>query len=128
MTRTVIHTDDAPAPPAHVPLAQGARIGNLLQVAGQLGQDPKTGELVEGGIGAQTERALKNVEAILQSAGAGFADVLMMRVYLTDLTHFPELNRAYWQIVGTQPPPRTTICVGLPGDCLVEVDALAVLP
>jgi reactive intermediate/imine deaminase len=127
MTRILIHTDGAPTPPPHVPLSQGARIGNLLQVAGQLAQDPVTGDLVEGGIGAQAERALLNVQAILEAGGATFADVIMMRVYLTEVSHFPELNAAYWRIVGSEPPPRTTICVGLPGDFLVEVDALAVL-
>jgi 2-iminobutanoate/2-iminopropanoate deaminase len=127
MTRTIITTDEAPAVPGHVPLVQGLRIGNLLHAAGQVGQDPQTGELVSGGVAAQAERTLLNVRAILEAAGASFRDVLMMRVYLTDAAHFPELNEVYRRIVGDEPPPRTTICVDLPGDFLIEVDALAVL-
>jgi reactive intermediate/imine deaminase len=123
----VINTDRAPAVPPHVPLAQGLRIDNVVQVAGQVGQHPDTGELVPGGISAQTEQTLNNVAAILDAAGASFADVVMMRVYITDLAHFPELNAVYRRIVGDNPPPRTTIGVALPGDFLVEVDALAVL-
>jgi reactive intermediate/imine deaminase len=125
--RTVIATSRAPSVPPSVPLVQGLSIGDFIQVAGQVGLDPATGELVAGGIVEQTTRTLQNVEAVLEAAGAAFVDVLMMRVYLRHLSDVPEVNDVYRRIVGEQLPPRTTVGVELPGEFLVEVDALAVL-
>ncbi|MHA6803541.1 RidA family protein [Salinifilum ghardaiensis] len=126
MDRTVITTDDAPRPAAGIPLSQGVRKGNLVQVSGQTGVDPATGKPVEGDVRAQTEQALRNVFAILEASGAGAQDVLMLRVYLTDVAHFAEMNETYARVVGEPFPARTTVYVGLPPGLLVEIDALAV--
>ncbi|GAB2749414.1 Rid family hydrolase [Salinifilum aidingensis] len=126
MDRTVITTDDAPRPAAGIPLSQGVRKGNLVQVSGQTGVDPATGKPVEGDVRAQTEQALRNVFAILEASGAGVQDVLMLRVYLTDVAHFAEMNETYARVVGEPFPARTTVYVGLPPGLLVEIDALAV--
>lgn len=127
MTRTVISTDEAPTPPASIPLSQGVRKGNILQVSGQTAVSPATGKLVEGGVAEQTEQVLRNVIAILEADGSGLQDVVMLRVYLTDLSHFAEMNDTYARMVGEPFPARTTVYVGLPTGLLVEIDALAVV-
>ncbi|NYH78382.1 reactive intermediate/imine deaminase [Actinopolyspora biskrensis] len=127
MSTSVITTPNAPRPPAGVPLSQAVRKGNLVQVSGQTGVDPTTGEPVSGSVAEQTEQALRNVFAILDEAGSGPGDVLMLRVYLTDVAHFAEMNETYARVVGEPYPARTTVYVGLPPALLVEIDALAVL-
>lgn len=129
MSKTVVRTDNAPTPIAS--FSQGAGKGGLLQVAGQVGFLPETSLLVGPGLREQIFQTLRNVEAVLVAGGSGWADVIMMRVYLTDTAHFPELNAAYdeW-FTKVLPeggfPARTTVYVGLPAGLLVEIDALAV--
>jgi 2-iminobutanoate/2-iminopropanoate deaminase len=125
MAKVAINTEHAPKPPAA--FAQGSRKGNILQVAGQVAFDPKTGEVVGTTVAEQARKAFANIEAVLEAAGSGFADVVMVRVYLTDTTHFAEFNETYNQLVSEPYPARTTVYVGLPAGLLVEVDALAVL-
>jgi reactive intermediate/imine deaminase len=129
MAKTEIRTDDAPTPVAA--FTQGVRKGGVVQVAGQVGIDPGTGQVVGTGVGEQARRALDNVTAVLAAGGAGWDDVVMVRVYLTDTTHFAELNGVYGEFmadrVTTPYPARTTVYVGLPTGLLVEIDALAVL-
>jgi reactive intermediate/imine deaminase len=131
-TRTAITTTDAPAP-AHT-YSQAVRKGPMLQVSGQGPVDPASGEyLFPGDVAAQTERTLQNVEAILTAAGAGFDDVIMLRVYLTTRDDFAAMNEAYGAFVTARCasgvlPSRTTVMTGLPrAEMLVEIDALAVL-
>lgn len=125
MTRTVITTEHAPSLPA--PLSQGIRKGPVLQVSGQLPLAPETGAVVGTTVAEQTARALRNVAAVLEAAGAGFEDVVMLRVYLTDPAHLAQMNEAYAAAVGTPFPARTTVYMQLPPGLLVEIDALAVL-
>lgn len=125
MTRTVITTENAPTLPA--PLSQGIRKGPILQVSGQLPFDPTTGQVVGTTVAEQTTQVLRNVTAVLKAAGAGLEDVVMLRVYLTDPAHLPELNEAYAAAVGEPFPARTTVYMQLPPGLLVEIDALAVL-
>jgi 2-iminobutanoate/2-iminopropanoate deaminase len=125
MPKTAITTDGAPAPAASY--SQAVRKGDILQVAGQVPIDPATGQLVGPGVSDQVRQALRNVQAILHAAGGDFDDVLMMRVYLTDVSHFAEMNDVYRTFVEEPFPARTTVYVGLPEGMLVEIDALAVL-
>jgi reactive intermediate/imine deaminase len=130
MPKTEIRTDDAPTPVAA--FAQGVRKGNVVQVAGQVGIDPGTGQVVGTAVAEQARRTLANVAAVLTAGGATFDDVVMIRVYLTDTAHFADLNEVYGQFIAehvlAQPyPARTTVYVGLPKGLLVEIDALAVL-
>jgi reactive intermediate/imine deaminase len=125
MSRTVIQP--AGAAPLPVPLSPGIRKGNILQVAGQVGVDPASGDLAGTTVAEQTRQVLRNVEAVLATGGAGFDDVVMLRVYLTDTAHFAEMNETYGAIVPRPYPARTTVYVGLPAGLLVEIDALAVL-
>ncbi|MFL6073721.1 MAG: RidA family protein [Mycobacteriales bacterium] len=117
-------TSGAPAPAG--PYSQGVRRGSVLALAGQAGFDPATGQLVDG-VAAQTRQALTNLGAVLAEAGASFADVVMMRVYLTDPEHFAVMNQVYSEFVTAPFPGRTTVYVGLPPGMLVEIDGLAVL-
>ena len=132
IAKAAVTTDRAPAP-AHT-FSQGVRAGSLLQVSGQGPVDPATGEYVcLGDIRSQTERTLANVEAVLAAGGAGFADVIMLRVYLASREDFAAMNDAYGQFLGARLdggvlPARTTVIVGLPREeMLIEVDALAAL-
>ncbi len=125
MAKTEIHTEHAPTPVAA--FAQGVRKGNILQIAGQVGIDPATGKVVGPTVGEQARQTLRNLVAVLEAAGSSMADVVMMRVYLTDTAHFTDLNEAYGEFVTAPYPARTTVYVGLPTGLLVEIDALAVL-
>ncbi|MBB3665360.1 MULTISPECIES: RidA family protein [Prauserella salsuginis group] len=122
---TSISTGRAPKPVANY--SQARRKGNIVQVAGQVGIDPATGEVVAGDVGSQTRQVLANIEAILDEAGASMTDVVMLRVYLTEPAHFAEMNAAYNALVPEPFPARTTVYVGLPPGFLVEIDAMAVL-
>ncbi|MFB7500317.1 RidA family protein [Streptomyces sp. NPDC056161] len=121
-------------PPAQ--FSHGVRKGNILQVAGQVGFLPaepgKPPTPAGPALREQTLQTLANVKAILEEGGASWDDVLMIRVYLTDVAHFAELNEIYNAYFEeqrlTQPPAaRTTVYVGLPAGLLIEIDALAVL-
>lgn len=126
MSKTEIRTAEAPTPVAA--FSQGVRKGGILQVAGQVAFDPATGDVVGTTVAEQTRRTLRNVVAVLAAGGATLADVVMLRVYLTDTAHFAEMNEAYGEFMTDAPfPARTTVYVGLPAGLLVEVDALAVV-
>jgi 2-iminobutanoate/2-iminopropanoate deaminase len=124
MARTFIQPESH-AKPA-VPLSHGVRKGNILQVAGQVAFN-SANEIVGTTVAEQTRQVLDNVKAVLEAGGASLDDVVMYRVYLTDVAHFAELNKAYAEYLGSDFPARTTVYVGLPPGLLVEIDALAVV-
>jgi 2-iminobutanoate/2-iminopropanoate deaminase len=100
--------------------------GDLVFVSGQLGVDPATGEMVEGGIGPQTEQVMKNVGAILEAAGSSLANVLQVSIFLVDLADFDGLNEVYAGFVGPDFPARATVQIGaLPSGALVEIAVTA---
>jgi 2-iminobutanoate/2-iminopropanoate deaminase len=123
--REVFHTDRAPAPVAAY--SQACASGPILSVAGQVGIDPRTGGIVEGGAGPQTEQALRNLDAVLTAGGAAIDDVIRMDCYLTTADHLAAFNEVYarW-FPAPAPPARTTVFVGLADGLLVELTALAV--
>jgi 2-iminobutanoate/2-iminopropanoate deaminase len=124
MTRQVFHTDAAPEPVASY--SQACRIGNIVALAGQVGIDPATGQMVSGGVGPQTEQALRNVQAVLAAAGCDLDDVVRVDCYLTSGDHFPAFNEVYARWFPTAPPARATVIVGLAAGLDVEITALAV--
>ena len=124
MTRQAISTGNAPA--ALAAYSQAIRSGDMVFCAGQLGMDPATGELVDGGIEAQTERALKNLIAVLDAAGLSFDDVVKTTCFLADINDFAAFNTVYIRFMPDPPPARSTFQVGaLPRGGLVEIEAIA---
>jgi 2-iminobutanoate/2-iminopropanoate deaminase len=111
------------------PYSPGVIAGNFVFVSGQAGRDPATGQL-PASVEAQTEQALRNVEAILNAAGSGLAHVVRCGVFLVDIGEFPKMNGVYARVFGSHRPARTTVEVSdLPGEgLLVEIDAMAVIP
>jgi 2-iminobutanoate/2-iminopropanoate deaminase len=120
-----IQTDRAPA--AIGPYSQAIVANGFIFTAGQIALDPKSGQIVEGDVVAQAERVLQNLRAILEEAGAGFADVVKTTVFLSDMADFPRVNEAYAKAFGSARPARSTVqAAGLPRGVFVEIEAIAV--
>jgi len=127
MTRHAVATAGAPA--AIGPYSQGIATGQLVFCSGQIGLDPASGSLVEGGVEAQAERALRNLAAVLDAAGCSFGDVVKTTLFLADIADFTTVNGVYGRFMPDPPPARSTFAVGaLPKGALVEVEAIAVRP
>jgi len=124
--------DVADAPRAIGPYSQAQVVrlhggGRLVFTSGQVGFDPKSGELVAGGITEQTAQVMKNLTAVLAGAGLTMADVVKTTVYLAEMQDFKAMNEVYGRHFTDAPPARTTIAAaGLPRDARVEIDAVAV--
>ena len=126
LMREAITTPEAPA--AIGPYSQAIKAGNLLFLSGQIPLDPRTGNLVEGGIEAQTRQVFSNIAAILKAAGAGFDNVVSVGVFLADMNQFGKVNEIYATYFSSPAPARATVQVArLPKDCLVEIQVTAVL-
>jgi 2-iminobutanoate/2-iminopropanoate deaminase len=126
MERQVIHTDQAPK--AIGPYSQAIKIGDFVFTAGQLGLDPASGNIVEGGIEAETRRSLQNLTAVLQKAGTSMANVVKTTVFLRDMNDFAKMNAVYGEFFPTNPPARSTVQVArLPKDGAVEIEVVASL-
>ena len=124
MSKQIVLTAQAPAPIG--PYSQAVRCGNLLFLSGQIPLDPATGQIVEGGVAVQTERVLRNLAAVLESAGASLAQVLKTTVYLKDLADFGAMNEVYGRFFGANPPARSTLqAARLPRDASIEIDLIA---
>jgi 2-iminobutanoate/2-iminopropanoate deaminase len=122
--RRTIETEDAPKPVG--PYAQAVLAGELIFLAGQIGLDPATGRLVEGGTREQLVRVLDNLAAVLRAAGHGLADVVKTTVYLVDLTEMALVNEVYGRYFPVPHPARATVQVAaLPAGARVEVEAVA---
>jgi 2-iminobutanoate/2-iminopropanoate deaminase len=114
------------APKAIGPYSQGIRVNGFLFTAGQVALDPKTGELVAGGIAEQTSRALENLRAILVEAGSSMAQVVKTTVFLVDMADFAAMNEVYGRAFGSHRPARSTVAVAaLPRGARVEIEAVA---
>ncbi len=117
----------AGAPAAIGPYSQAVRANGFLFCSGQIPLDPGTGKLVDGGIEAQTERVMKNIEAVLTAGGTTLRSVVKTTVYLVDLGDFPAMNAVYGKFFPEDPPARATVqVVKLPAGARVEIDATAV--
>jgi 2-iminobutanoate/2-iminopropanoate deaminase len=117
------------APRAIGPYSQATRANGFLFTAGQVGFDPATGELVDGGITEQTARVLENLKAILAAEGLGLSNVVKTTVFLVDMNAFAAMNEVYARAFGDHRPARSTVAVAaLPRGAQVEIDAIAVLP
>lgn len=109
------------------PYSQAIKAGGFIFIAGQIPLDPQTQKLVDGGIGPQTERVLRNISEILRAAGCDIARLVRCVVYLRDMNDFAQMNASYEKFFQRQPPVRTTVGVSrLPRDCLIEIEGTAV--
>ena len=121
MNKTAITSPEL-APPVG-PFTQAIEVGGFLYLSGQVGQDPATGKVVEGGIVAETERVFQNLEAVLKAAGRNFDHVARAGVYLTNMSDFGAMNSIYAKHFSEPFPARTTIAVAaLPLGACVEID------
>lgn len=124
--KKVLRSNDAPTPVASY--SQAVRAGKFVFCSGQIPLDPRTHELVTGGIEAQTRRVLDNLGAVLAEAGLGYGDVVKCTVFLADLADFAAFDGAYAHYFGASPPARSTVQVaGLPRGARIEVEAIALM-
>lgn len=122
----IIHTTGAPK--AIGPYSQAVVAGGFVFCCGQGPIDPATGQVTGTEIAAQTERVLKNLEAVLEAAGSSLSRVVKTTVYLKDLNDFKRMNEVYARFFPKDPPARATIeAARLPLDTLVEIDAIALV-
>jgi 2-iminobutanoate/2-iminopropanoate deaminase len=116
------------APRAIGPYSQALRAGGFLFTAGQVGFDPTTGELVDGGIAEQTRQVLQNIRAILEAGGSGLAQVVKTTVFRVDMADFGAMNEVYAEAFGAHRPARSTVAVAaLPRGARVEIEAVAAI-
>lgn len=122
-----VATDRAPA--AIGAYSQAVRSGDWLFCSGQIGLDPATGELVEGGVEVETRRVLANLSAVLEAGGCGWPDVVRATIYLVSIDDFARVNEIYAAVVGPSRPARAAVGVAaLPRGARVEIDAIARIP
>ena len=120
-------TTDA-APKAIGPYSQGVIANGFLYTAGQIALDPNTMEIVPGDVKAQTERVMKNLDAILTAGGASLARVVKTTVFLADMGDFAAMNEVYAKWFGAHKPARSTVAAKtLPRNVLVEIDVVALV-
>jgi len=116
------------APKALGPYAQAIVAGGMVYCAGQIPLDPKTGEIVAGGIAEQTRQVLANLRAVLKQAGSDLDKAVKTTVFIKDMNNFAAMNEVYGkpEYFGTQPPARSTVEVArLPRDVMVEIEVVA---
>ena len=123
--KRIVETKDAPA--AIGPYSQGVmNDGRIIFTAGQIGIDPESGELVEGGVVAQTEQTMKNIGAILEAALSSFDHVMKVTIFLADMNDFAAVNEVYAKYFTDAPPARSTVQVAaLPKGARVEIECVA---
>ncbi|MET0501648.1 MAG: RidA family protein [Candidatus Binatia bacterium] len=124
MTRETVQTDNAPK--AIGPYAQAIKANGFLYTAGQIPIDPKTGNIVEGDIRAQTRQVLENLKAVLQAGGSSLDRVVKATVFLKHMADFAAMNEVYAQYLDGAKPARSTVAVAeLPRGALIEIDLVA---
>jgi len=122
--KKIISTSDAPA--AIGPYSQAIRAGSTIYCSGQIPLDPKTGQIISGGIDAQTRRVLDNIAALLKAEGLGFGNIVKTTIFLTNLGDFQTVNDVYGSYFKSQPPARSTVQVSaLPKGANIEIEVIA---
>src|SRR5262245_44269836 len=126
MTREVVQTDKAPK--AIGPYEQAIKANGFIYTAGQIPIDPKTANLVEGDISAQTRQVLGNPKAVLEAGGSALDRVVKATVFLKNMADFAAMNEVYAQYLGRAKPARATVAVAeLPRGALIEIDLVALV-
>jgi 2-iminobutanoate/2-iminopropanoate deaminase len=123
MNKETIYTKNAPEPIG--PYSQAIKFNNIVFTSGQIGIDPKTGNLVDGGIKEQTKQTIENLINILAAGGSDISNVIKVTVFLKDITEFAAMNEVYAEYFGTSKPARSTIeAARLPRDAKIEMDTI----
>lgn len=124
--KKIVSTTDAPA--AIGPYSQGVRVGSTIYFSGQIPLDPKTGQMVSGGIDAQTKRVMENIAGLLKSENLGFENVVKTTIFLADMNDFQTVNEIYGSYFTQAPPARSTVQAGaLPKGARVEIETIAIV-
>ena len=124
MEKKIIRTDNAPAPIG--PYSQAVQAGNMLFISGQVAIDPKTGNISQEDIKAETKQVMENLKAILNEAGMDFSNVVKTSIFLMDMGQFAQVNEVYGSYFSDNPPARETVQVaGLPRGVNVEISMVA---
>lgn len=123
--KSIIYTDKAPEPIG--PYSQAVLTGNMLFISGQIPIDPATNQLITGSIGDEARQVMKNLEALLSASGLSFESVVKATIFLSDMSHFAEVNEIYGSYFISNFPARETVAVlGLPKNVNVEISMIAV--
>ena len=126
MKRQIISTTEAPS--AIGPYSQAVQAGGMLFVSGQIPIDPASGELVQGGVEAETRQVLNNLKAILEAAGSSLEKVVKATLFIADMNQFGTINAIYAEYFQTDPPARACVEVArLPKDVQIEIEAVALV-
>ncbi|MDJ0808506.1 MAG: RidA family protein [Desulfobacterales bacterium] len=126
MERQIISTTEAPS--AIGPYSQAVQVGGMLFVSGQIPIDPVSGELVQGGVEAETRQVLNNLKAILEAAGSSLEKVVKATLFIADMNQFGTINAIYAEYFQTDPPARACVEVArLPKDVQIEIEAVALV-
>ena len=124
MNKVTVSTDNAPK--AIGPYEQGIKVGDFVYASGQIPLDPKTGNLITGGITEQTRQVMENLRAILEAGGSSLDHVVKATVFLKNIADFAAMNEVYAEYLGHAKPARSTVAVAdLPRGALVEIDFIA---
>lgn len=124
--KKIIATDKAPK--AIGPYSQAIVHGGLAFLSGQIPLDPATGQVVDGGIAAQTERVLENIKSVLEACGSSLDQVVKTTVFLKDMSEFAQMNEVYARYFSANPPARSTVeAARLPRDVRVEIEAIGIV-
>ena len=122
--KKIVSTSDAPA--AIGPYSQAIRTGSLLFCAGQIPLDPKSGQMVSGGVAEQTKRVLENISGLLRAENLNFSHVVKTTIFLTSMDDFQTVNEIYATYFRDNPPARSTVAVSaLPKGAMVEIEVIA---
>jgi len=116
------------APKAIGPYSQAIKANGFVYASGQVALDPRTQQLVQGDVAAETERTLENLKAVVEAAGSSLSRAVKTTVYLADMADFAKMNEVYARYFPATPPARATVQVArLPRDARVEIDLIAAL-
>ena len=127
MKRDIISTQNAPT--AIGPYSQAVRVGRFVHTAGQIAIDPDTSQLVTGGVAAQTEQVMNNLQAVLEAAGTSLDNVVKTTIFLRYMKDFGTVNEVYGRFFAEGKPARSTVAVSaLPLKALVEIEVVALVP
>jgi 2-iminobutanoate/2-iminopropanoate deaminase len=126
MSREIVHTDNAPK--AIGPYAQAIKANGFVYTAGQIAIRPESGDIVDGGIAAQTRQVFVNLAAVLKAAGTSIDQAVKATVFLRHMSDFAAMNEVYAEYLGGAKPARSTVAVGeLPRGALIEIDLIALV-